>query len=111
MALAWWPAFCASTRLALAEVEAIEVHHLAPCGHEVTDEFLLRVLGTVDLRDGTELGVRAEHQIDTRGGPLALTGSAMAPFEHMLCIRHRLPLRAHVEQVHEEVIGERARLL
>ena len=39
------------------EVEAIEVHHLAPGCHEVTRERLLRVGARKDFRDGPELGV------------------------------------------------------
>jgi transposase len=39
------------------EVEAIQVHHLVPGRHEVTDELLLRVRASVDFRQGTELGV------------------------------------------------------
>ncbi len=57
------------------EVEAVEVHHLVPRSHEVTDELLLRVVTRVDFRDGAELRVRTEHEIDTRAGPLDLRPS------------------------------------
>jgi hypothetical protein len=50
--------------------EAIEVHHLRPGRHEVANELLLPVRACVDLRKRTELGVRTEDQIDTRGRPL-----------------------------------------
>lgn len=33
-------------------LEAIEVHHLVPCGDEVVRELLLRAVASVDLRDG-----------------------------------------------------------
>src|SRR4051794_25759158 len=42
------------------EVEAVEVHDLVPRRHEVPHELLLRVVGGVDLGEGTELRVRAE---------------------------------------------------
>ena len=63
------------------EVEAIEVHHLVPGRDEVLDELLLRVRAAVDLRQGAELGVRAEDEIDARAGPLDLAGLAIAPLE------------------------------
>src|SRR5437773_277619 len=93
------------------EVVAIEVHHLGPGGDEVLDELRLRIRAPVDLRQGPELGVRAEHEIDARAGPLDLARLAIAPFEHVLGVRCRLPLSAHVEQVHEEVVGQRLRPL
>ena len=36
-----------------ALVEAVEIHHLDPCGHEVLRELRLRVGAGVDLGDGT----------------------------------------------------------
>jgi hypothetical protein len=39
----------------LRQVVAIEVHHLVPGRHEVTDELLLRVRTAVDLGQGPEL--------------------------------------------------------
>src|SRR5438128_12260893 len=48
------------------EVVAIQVHHLGPGSHEVPDELRLRVRASVDLRQGPELGVRAEHEIDAQ---------------------------------------------
>src|SRR5215207_5314282 len=59
------------------EVEPIEVHHLVPRGHEVTYELLLRVVARVDLRDGSELRVRAEDEVDGGGGPLKFTRGAI----------------------------------
>ena len=38
--------------LRLGAVEAIEVHHLVPHCHKVIYKFLLRVLRSVDLREG-----------------------------------------------------------
>ena len=63
----------------------------------------------VDLGQGPENGVRAEDQIDTRGGPQQFTCLAVTPFEDVLGLRRRLPHRSHVEQVHEEVVGQSLR--
>src|SRR6059036_739681 len=93
------------------KVEAIDVHHLGPGRDEVLDELRLRIRASVDLRQGPELGVRTEDEIDARGSPLDLARLAIAPFEHVLAVRGPLPLRAHVEQVHEEVVGQRFRPL
>jgi hypothetical protein len=38
-----------------SNVEAIEVHHLAPRRYEVLDELLLRVVASIDFRQGPEL--------------------------------------------------------
>ncbi len=92
-------------------VEAIQVHHLVPGRHEVGDELLRRVRTSIHLGESAELGVRTEDQIDTRGGPLERARLAIAPFEHLGVVRSRLPRRAHVEQVHEEVVGQRLRPL
>src|SRR5205807_1689769 len=60
------------------EVEAVQIHHLGPRGHEVAHELLLRVVTRVDLREGSKLGVRTEDEIDGRGGPLDLARGAIA---------------------------------
>ena len=52
------------------QIEAIEVHHLAPRRHEVFHKLLLRVVACIDFRNGTKLGVRTEEQIDPGAGPL-----------------------------------------
>ena len=87
--------------------EAVEVHHLVPRRHEVAHELLLGVVGGVDLGEGPELGVRAEDEVDGRGRPLDLARRAIATLVHVLGRGGRPPLRAHVEQVHEEVVGQR----
>ena len=91
------------------EIEAIKVHHFGPGRHEVLDKLLLRVRASIDLGQSPELGVRTEDEIDTRPGPLDFASLAIAPFKHVGVFRYRLPLRAHVEQVHEEVVGQRLR--
>ena len=62
----------------------------------------------IHLGQRTQLRVRAEHQVDARAGPLERARPAIAPFEGILRIARGLPLRAHVEQVHEEVVREAA---
>src|ERR1700704_6397318 len=79
------------------KVEAIEVDDLGPRRDEVLDELRLRIRASVDLREGSELGVRAEEEIDARAGPLECAHDAIAPFEHVLGVRCCLPLCAHVE--------------
>ena len=37
-----------------SEVEAVEVHDLVPCCHEVMHELLLCVVASVDFRNGAE---------------------------------------------------------
>src|SRR5690349_16098619 len=83
------------------DVVPVEVHHLDPRRHEVLDELLLRVIAGVDLRDRTQLGVRAEHEVGTAAGPPDLTGGRVATFEGVLRVRGRVPGGAHVEQVRE----------
>ena len=52
------------------EVEAVKVHDFVPHSYKVMQELLLGVLTSVDFRQGPELGVGAEDQINARGGPL-----------------------------------------
>src|SRR5437016_3783906 len=54
------------------QVVAIEIHDLVPGSHEVTHELLLRVVTRVDLRQRSELRVRAEHEIGGCGAALQL---------------------------------------
>ena len=70
--------------------------------------FSSRVGAAVDFRQGAELGVGAEDEIDSRAGPLHFAGLAVAAFEQRRVFRGRLPLGAHVEQVDEEVVGQRS---
>ena len=93
------------------DVESIKIHHFGPSGGEILDELLLPVRATVDLGQSAELGVGAEDEIDTRAGPFEFTRLSIAALENVRCLRYRLPRRAHVEQVHEEVVGQRPRSL
>src|ERR1700746_2421126 len=60
------------------EIEAIEIHHLVPRSDEVTYELLLGVVACVDLREGSELGVRAEDEVDGRRRALERARGAIA---------------------------------
>src|SRR4051794_30004050 len=61
------------------EIEAIEIHHLAPCGREVFHKRLLRVVTCIHFRYRSELGVRTEEEIDARAGPLEFVSCPVAP--------------------------------
>jgi hypothetical protein len=90
-----------------SEVEAVKVHYLVPHRYKVVQKLLLGVLTSVDFRQGSELGVRTEDEVDTGAGPLEFARCAITTLEHVFVFRGWLPHRAHVEQIHEEVIGER----
>ena len=89
------------------EVEAVKVHYLVPRRYKVVQKLLLGVLTSVDFRQSPELGVRTEDEVDTGAGPLEFARCAITTLEHVFVFRGCLPRRAHVEQIHEEVIGER----
>src|SRR5688572_5913416 len=56
-----------------SQVEPIKIHDLVPRSHKVTNERFLRVVTGIDFRDGSELGVRTEDEVDGGAGPLDLT--------------------------------------
>src|SRR5262249_32310315 len=89
------------------QVEAVKIHHLVPRSHEVTHERLLPVIAAIDFRDGSELGVRTEDEIDGGTSPLDLTRPAVTSLVGVIALGGFPPLRTHVEQVHEEVVGQR----
>src|SRR5208283_3398366 len=64
------------------KVVAIKVHHLVPRRHEVLHKRLLRVVTSIEFRDGPELGVRTEYKIDTGAGPLDFARGVIAPLIH-----------------------------
>src|SRR3954451_3532448 len=90
-----------------AKVEPVERHDLVPGGGEVADELLAGVVGGVDLRERSKLRVGAEDEVGGGGGPPDLAGPAVAPLVDVLRSVGRGPLRAHVEEVHEEVVRQR----
>src|SRR5687767_12926412 len=97
---------CVVTSTSFRKVEAVETHHLVPRSHEVTHELLVRVVRCVDLCDSSQLGVVAEDQIDSGAGPSDSSGDAIATFVEIFCGGRCPPLRAHVEQIPKEVVGQ-----
>src|ERR1700724_2091051 len=83
---------------AIAKIEAIKIHHLVPSSHEVTHERLLRVVASIDFREGAQLRVRTEDQVYAGAGPLDRVRLLVAPLVRALCSGGGLPLRAPVEQ-------------
>src|SRR5262245_50855958 len=90
-----------------SEVEAVEVHDFVPRRDKVVHELLPGVRTCVNFRQGPELGVRTEDEVDPGAGPPEGAGCAIMPLEYILVVRGGLPRRVHVEQIHEEVTGER----
>src|SRR5439155_713273 len=57
------------------------------------------------------LRMRAEDKVDAGAGPLEFVRFAVTPFVNALRASRRLPLRAHIEQVDEEVVRQSPRPL
>ena len=55
--------------------------------------------------------MRAEDQVDAGAGPADRVGLPVSALVHAFGAGGRLPLRAHIEQVDEEVVGQRPRPL
>ena len=72
------------------EVETVKVHDFVPHRYKVVHELLLGVLTSVDFRQGPELGVRTEDQVDTGAGPLECAALAITTLEYGIVLR-RLP--------------------
>src|SRR5437870_4308592 len=89
-----------------AQLKAVQIHHLVPRSDKVTHKLLLRVVAGIDLNDRSELRIRTEDEVHGGAGPLDLTRSAVTPLVDAFVFGGLLPLRVHVEQVHEEVGGQ-----
>ena len=74
-----WVYFVSLLLLRSGEVEAVKVHYLVPRRYKVVQELLLGVLTSVDFRQGSELGVRTEDEVDTGTGPLEFARCAIRP--------------------------------
>ena len=61
---------CLLAVLGPGEVKSVKVHYFVPCCYEVVQELLPRVLTCIDFRQGPELGVRTEDEVDAGAGPL-----------------------------------------
>ena len=79
------------------EVEPVKVHYLVPYGYEVVYELLFGVLTCVDFRQGSQLGVRSEDEVDTVAGPFEFARCAIATLEHVFVVRAWIPGRVHVK--------------
>jgi len=95
------------SKLLSGKIESIQVHYLVPRRDEVIHELFLRVLRSIDFRDRAELGVRTEDKVDPGAGPFKVARRPIAPLVNSLLFRSRLPFRTHVEQVNEEIVGQR----
>ena len=91
------------------QIEAVKVHHLGPRRHKVFDEFLLSIVGCVNFGDRAEFRVRTEDQVNTRAGPFDFTGRAVRTFKLVFVLRSCFPGRSQIEQIDEEVVGQRFR--
>src|SRR5262245_63946689 len=82
-------------------LEAVEVHHLGPRRCKVLHKLLLRVRARIDFRQGAQLRVRPEDQVDAGAGPPEPIRLAVATLVDLAT--SVVPLRAHVEEADEEV--------
>ncbi len=96
--------------LRLSQVVAVVVHYLVPGGSEVLHEGFGGIAAGVAFGDGAELGVGAEDKIDAGARPFYVAGGAVAAFEQTRS-RCGLPFGLHVEQVDEEIVGQRFRTI
>src|SRR5690606_28250750 len=93
----------------LLQIEAIKVHHLHPCFHEVLNELLPSIVLRVHFSERKQLSIMSDDQIETRTAPHHFADLAIAAFvETGLAVRERLPNSAHDQKIHEEIIGELA---
>ena len=95
------------SRVALLQVETVEVHDLVPRGDEVGYELCAGIRAGVDFGESAKLRVGAKDEVGTCGRPLWRAALAVDAREGIAAWRDLLPLRAHVEQVDEEVVRQR----
>src|SRR5947209_429284 len=91
------------------QVVAVEVHDFVPRANEITDKLLLGVGAGIDLRKGAELGMRAEDEVGCSCCPPHLAGLAINALVDVLLGGGGPPGGSHIEEIIEEVVGERAR--
>ncbi len=75
---------------------------------EVLHELRLGVVARVDLGERAQLGVQAGAEVGTGASPLDLARGVVASLEGGRVLGRRRPRRAQVEQVDEEVVGQRS---
>ncbi|PAV92579.1 hypothetical protein WR25_24971 [Diploscapter pachys] len=99
VAPSWWPGRTVCLRPANR-----------PAGRSVIGEHRGRIGAGIDFGDRAQLRIGAEHQVGARGGPLLFVRVAIGADELLVAvIADLLPRGAHVEQVHEEVVGQLTR--
>ncbi len=77
--------------------------YLDPRHNKVLHELLLRVGAGIDLGQGAQLGVRAEDQVGPGTGPFD-RARFVEGLEYVLRFLVQSPLRAHLQQIDEEVV-------
>ena len=96
-----------SSLVPVGEIEAVKVHHLVPYADEVLHKLRFCIFTCIDFRDRPELRVRAEEQVNSRGGPFEFAGPAIVSLVDATgAVGSWLPPRVHVEQVNEEIIRQ-----
>src|SRR5581483_921950 len=91
------------------DIESIVVHDLRPSCNEILRKLLFRVGAGIDFSEGAQLRVRSEDEVDASGGPFELVGLPVPSFinrPRAIGACRWLPLRAHVEQIHKEVVRQ-----
>jgi len=63
------------------KIETVKVHDFVPHRDKIVEELLLRVLTSVNFRQGPELGVGTEDEVHAGAGPLELACLAITPFK------------------------------
>ena len=74
------------------EGKAVKVHYLVPHRYKVVQELLLGVFTSVDFRQGPELGVRPEDEVNSGAGPREFVRYTIATLEHVTGVRDRFYL-------------------
>ena len=91
------------------QIEPIRIHGLGPGRYKVMDKLILGILASINLRERTKLSVGTEDQVNPRGSPLGSPGGAVVTLKQVALLRSRFPHSVHIQQVHEEIIGQRFR--
>ena len=68
----------------------------------------MRIIAGVNLCQRAQDGVRTEDQIGAGGGIFHFTAGAIASGKQLIGFVGRLPLRVHIQQVHEEISAQHA---
>jgi len=59
------------------EIKSVKIHYLVPHGHKVINELLMGILTSMGFRQGPELGVRTEDEVNMGAGPLEFARCAI----------------------------------